>query len=207
MLKLPSLSHIPTDSGIYIFKQGKDILYIGKAKNLKSRIGQYFNPGSVWKQDMLNKADDVEFMICKSENESLLLESNMIKQHKPPYNRLLKWDNSYVYIKITNHPYPQVYLTRFRTDDGAIYIWPKSNARELKKTIQRFRQFLQWRWCKDRQFDQGKLCSDFVFWLCKWRCVYNKIGTKNEEKYIIDAKKLGWKDEVKDENTHKEGIN
>lgn len=200
MLTLPSLSHIPTDFGIYIFKHGKDILYIGKAKNLKNRISQYFNPGSLRKQDMLNKADDVEFIVCKTENEALVLESNMIKQHKPPYNRLLKWDNSYVYIKITKQPYPQIYLTRSRLDDWATYIWPKSNVRELKKTIQRLRQFLQWRWCKDKQFHQGQLCSDFVFWLCKWRCVYNKIWSTHQDKYITDAKKLGWKDEIWDKS-------
>lgn len=196
MISFNSLSHIPNDPGIYIFKQGKNILYIGKAKNLKNRLSQYFNPWSVWKQDMLTKADDVEFLVCKTETESLVLEANMIRQHKPPYNRLLKWDNSYVYIKITQHPYPQVYLTRFRAEDGAIYLGPKSNARELKKALQWMRQFLQWRWCKDKQFHEGKLCSDFVFWLCRWWCVYNKIWTRNEQIYIDQAKKLWWKDEI-----------
>ncbi|MBP7007253.1 hypothetical protein KBB05_00565 [Patescibacteria group bacterium] len=101
---------------------------------------------------MLNKADDMEFITCQSEQEALVLESNMIKQHQPLYNRLLKGDNSYIYIKITNHPYPQITLTRWRMDDGATYIGPKNNTQELKKLLQLLRQYIQYRTCSDKQF-------------------------------------------------------
>jgi excinuclease ABC subunit C len=64
-------------------------------------LSQYFAPGSVWKQDMLSKAEGFDFMITETEHEALMLEDNLIKKHQPIYNRLLKADNSYVYIKIT----------------------------------------------------------------------------------------------------------
>ncbi len=194
MIRLQSLDHISEQSGIYIFRDNKKhILYIGKAKNLKKRISQYFAPWSLWKQDMMHKAEDVEFMVCQSESEALVLESNLIKQHKPHYNRLLKWGNSYAYIKITSHPRPEVMLTRFRSNDGAIYIGPKNNTMELRKLIQWLRQFLQYRGCKDSMFNKGQLCNDFVFGLCKGRCVYAKLGTRNEQQYLDAAKKLGFK--------------
>ncbi|MEI6773356.1 MAG: GIY-YIG nuclease family protein, partial [bacterium] len=73
-------------------------MYIGKAKNLQKRLGQYFSPTSLRKQEMLEKADKIDFLIVKNESEALYLEDNMIKQHQPEYNNLLKADNSYVYI-------------------------------------------------------------------------------------------------------------
>lgn len=191
MLQFPSLDHISELPGVYIFRDGrKQILYIGKAKNLRKRVGQYFNPKSVWKQDMLNKAENLEFLVCQSEQEALVLESNLIKKHFPPFNRLLKGDNSYVYIKITNHPYPQVLLTRYRADDKATYIGPKNNTQELRKLLQWMRQFLQYRGCKDLQFRQGELCNDYVFGLCKGWCVYAKLGTKDEILALEKAKRL-----------------
>lgn len=91
MIQLPSLEHISERPGVYMFRDSKrNILYIGKAKNLRKRVAHYFAPGSVRKQDMVNKADDVEFLVCQSEQEALVLESNLIRQYYPPFNRLLK---------------------------------------------------------------------------------------------------------------------
>lgn len=183
MLTLQTLAHISEWPWVYVFRDGKNqIIYIWKAKNIKKRVSQYFAPGSVRKQDMMTKATQVEFFDCQSEQESLVLEANMIKQHQPVYNRLLKWDNGYVYIKITNHKYPQVLLTRNRTNDWATYIWPKNNTQALKRLIQWLRQFLQYRGCKDTQFKHGELCNDYVFGLCKGRCVYAKIDAENAKK-------------------------
>lgn len=209
MLSQTNLNHIPHAAWVYIFKDYKaKILYIGKAKNLNKRVHQYFSPWSVRKQDMMSKADSVEFVVVDNEWEALILESNMIKQHLPAYNRLLKWDNSYVYIKITAEPWPQIIFTRTRKEDGAIYIGPKHMRNELKKLLQYLRQLLWYRWCKTTQFRQGKLCSDYLFGICKWRCVYAKLdknikkikkveGVQEAEttpqitnKYLADAIKL-----------------
>jgi excinuclease ABC subunit C len=119
---------------------------------------------------MLIKAKKVDFLIVKNESEALYLEDNLIKQHQPEYNNLLKADNSYVYIKITKESFPQtrlpvgqVFLTRKKINDGALYIGPKNNTIQLKKLLQYLRQVLKFRGCKTTQFKQGKLCSDYYF--------------------------------------------
>lgn len=170
-MNIKFLKHIPNEAGIYFFKDKKwNILYIGKAKNLHKRIAQYFSPNSVWKQEMLAQADTIDFLIVKNESEALYLEDNLIKKNKPEFNNLLKADNSYAYIKITNDQFPQIFLTRKKYNDGSIYIGPKHNTIHLKKFLQYLRQILQFRGCKNTQFKQGKLCSDYYFWLCKGWC-------------------------------------
>ncbi len=165
------IAKIPSNAWVYLFKDRKGtILYIGKAKNLQKRLSQYFSPNSLWKQEMLEKADKVDFLMVKNESEALYLEDNLIKQHQPEYNNLLKADNSYVYIKITKEPFPQIYLTRKRSNDGALYIGPKNDTIQLKRFLQYLRQILQFKGCRNTQFRQGKLCSDYYFWLCRGRC-------------------------------------
>ena len=166
-----NLQNIPNDPWVYIFKDEKDkVLYIGKAKNLQKRVTQYFSPGSLRKQEMLAKAEKLDFHIVKNESEALYLEDNMIKEYQPYYNNLLKADNSYVYIKITHEDFPQILITRKRLDDKATYIWPKHNTQSLKNFLHYLRQVLKFRGCKNTQFRQGKLCSDYYFGICSWRC-------------------------------------
>lgn len=116
---------------------------------------------------MLLNAQKVEFHIVTTESEALFLEDNLIKKHTPPYNSLLKADNSYAYIKITNEEYPQIFLTRFRDNDGSTYIGPKNNTRDVREMLHFFRQLFQFRGCKKVQFQQGQLCSDYFFGLCE----------------------------------------
>lgn len=173
------LSIIPARPWVYIFKWSKDsVLYIGKAKNLRNRVSQYFQQNSFRKQDMLNKAQSLDFFEVKTEGEALYLEDNLIKKHQPPYNSMLKWSNSYVYVKITAHPYPQVYLTRKRVSDGSLYIGPKHKTIHLKKFLQYIRQILQYRTCTNMVFNKKKVCSDYYFWLCKWWCDKAKLAEK-----------------------------
>jgi excinuclease ABC subunit C len=106
----------------------------------------------------------------KTESEALYLEDNLIKKHQPPFNNMLKWSNSYAYIKITNEDFPQIIVTRNKIKDWSKYIWPKHNTRELKNFLQYLRYILKWRWCKKTELKKWKLCSDYHFWLCKWRC-------------------------------------
>ena len=188
-----STSHIPQEPGIYIFKDDAwNILYIGKAKNLLKRVQQYFTPGSVWKQDMLSHATQIEHIVVQSENEAYLLESNLIKQHQPPYNSLLKWDNSYIFVKITNEDFGQISLTRKRRNDGSIYIGPKQNTRDLKKLLQYLRTVYKFRTSKKSVFRLGKLDSDFHFGLDMGWGMIHKRGAERwkpkAEKIINDAK-------------------
>jgi excinuclease ABC subunit C len=120
---------------------------------------------------MISKAESLDFHSVGNESEALYLEDNLIKKHQPYYNNLLKADNSYAYIKITNETYPQIILVRKKINDGSTYIGPKHNTQNLKKFLQYIRQVLQYRGCKTTQFRQGKVCSDYYFGLCKGRCV------------------------------------
>lgn len=177
------IEHIPHKPWVYQFKDKKgSILYIWKAKNLKNRISQYFNPNSVWKQEMLNLAETVDFFQLKTESEALYLEDNLIKKHQPPFNNMLKWSNSYAYIKITNENFPQIIVTRNKIKDWSKYIWPKHNTRELKNFLQYLRYILKWRWCKKTEFKKWKLCSDYHFWLCKWRCSAQQFPNSEKAK-------------------------
>lgn len=165
------IANIPHKPWVYQFKDKKgNILYIWKAKNLKNRVSQYFNPNSVWKQEMLNLAETVDFFQVKTESEALYLEDNLIKKYQPPFNNMLKWSNSYAYIKITNDDFPQIIITRNKVKDWSKYIWPKYNTRELKNFLQYLRYLLKWRGCKKTEFKKWKVCSDCHFWLCQWRC-------------------------------------
>jgi len=113
----------PSTPGVYIFKQKSGvILYIGKAKNLKKRLQQYFTPKSLWKQTMVNKAHHIEIIPTQTEEEAILLETNLILEHRPLYNNLIKGESAYVYIKIPKEPYPRILLSRYKKNDGSIYI-------------------------------------------------------------------------------------
>lgn len=94
---------------------------------------------------MVRKAQTVEYIQTQSESEALFLEDNLIKQHQPPFNSLLKGDNSYGFIKITNEEFPQVFFTRQRRDDGATYLGPKRYSRQIKDVLHYLRQLLQYR--------------------------------------------------------------
>ena len=186
MLKPLDITHIPQKPWVYLFKTSKDeILYIGKAKNLYKRVSQYFTPWSVRKQDMLAQADHIDFIVVENESESLYLESNLIKQHLPPFNNMLKGANAYAYIKLTRHPVPQILITRKKLNDGATYIGPKHNTKELKKFLQYLRQIIQYRTCPLAQFNQKKLCSDYYFQLCKGRCAKSDLPAPDYNKLIV----------------------
>ena len=170
-----------------MFKDKKgNILYIGKAKNLKKRVSQYFSPWSVWKQEMVAQAEHVEFIIVENESESLYLESNLIKKHLPPFNNMLKGANAYAYIKLTKHPVPQIFITRKKLNDWGVYIGPKHHTKDLKKFLQYLRQVVQYRTCPLSQFNQWKVCSDYYFWLCKWWCEKKDIQEIEYPKLITN---------------------
>ena len=168
-------SKIPHKSGVYIFKNKKwKVLYIGKAKSLQKRIAQYFSPNSLWKQEMMQEASEIEYITTKNEHDALFLEENLIKEHQPEYNKLLKNNSQYTYIKITNHKFPQIFLSRRRKNDNATYIGPKYKSIALKKLLQYCKEYFQRRWCTDTQFKKGKVCSQYYFATCKWRCKRKK---------------------------------
>ena len=170
---------IPASFWVYLWKKWKKVLYVWKANNLRNRISQYFRTWIwVWKEEMVSKADDIDFIIVSNEEEALLLENQLIKKHKPPYNSLLKWDTGYTYIRISEWNFPKIEFTRYK-DKPWIYIWPKPWKKDLKNILYLLRQILKFRTCSDTKFKKWQLCSDYIMWLCKWRC--NDKQVKSEE--------------------------
>src|SRR5580765_1107186 len=110
------LKQVPKSPGIYLHKNaaGK-IIYVGKAKNLRNRVRQYFQSSRNMDpktKRMVKLIDDLEFIVVDSEVEALVLEANLIKKHKPRFNIILKDDKQYPHLKLTNEPYPKVVITR-----------------------------------------------------------------------------------------------
>src|SRR3569833_2520723 len=122
------VAQLPTQPGVYLYKdaEGK-ILYVGKAKNLRSRVRSYFNEDRLAETktgSLIAKARDVDFIQVDNEKEALALENNLNKQYKPRFNVLLRDDKTYPYVKLTNERFPRVYVTRRILKDGATYYGP-----------------------------------------------------------------------------------
>ena len=129
---------VPVLPGIYQFlNKEKKIIYIGKAKNLRSRIHSYFRSklDSPKTEVLVQKVADFDIIATENEIEALVLENNLIKQHKPRYNINLKDDKSYPYIKVTKEPYPQIYPTRDVVQDGSKYFGPYTDVKGMKSSL------------------------------------------------------------------------
>jgi excinuclease ABC subunit C len=140
------LKNIPSGPGVYLYKDSSDqTIYVGKAKSLRNRVRTYFQLSAdfdVRKDQMMDSIEDVEFIMTDTEGEALALENNLIKQHKPKYNILLRDDKTYPYIKLTiNEPCPRAVITRRVRKDGAAYFgpfFPAGLARRSLKLIERY---------------------------------------------------------------------
>jgi excinuclease ABC subunit C len=135
------------------------IIYVGKAKNLKNRVKQYFQSNSshgLKVISMVKNIEDFEIIVTDNEIEALILEYNLIKKHRPRYNIMLKDDKSYPYIKVTaNEEYPRVIMTRNIKKDGARYFGPYTSASSVKQTIEAIHQTYKLKVC-NKKFIGGK---------------------------------------------------
>jgi len=125
------ISKLPSSSGVYLMKNKENnIIYVGKAVSLKNRVRQYFQSQTNMQakvKAMVSHIEEFEYIVTDSEMEALILENNLIKEYKPPYNILLRDDKTYPYIKITIlEDYPRVIKTRRIEKDGARYFGPYS---------------------------------------------------------------------------------
>jgi len=146
--KLP----LPKSPGCYFFLNEKgDIIYIGKAANLKSRVLSYWQKSANHtpaKYSMLKQVDDIRWMETDTEIEALLLEANLVKKHQPPYNVALRDDKRYTYIKIsTEEEWPRVFMTR-TLDQAGRYFGPFTGVEAVKQTLKVIRQIWPYRSCK-----------------------------------------------------------
>ena len=122
------VAQLPTQPGVYLYKDGQGkVLYVGKAKNLRSRVRSYFNEDRLAEAktgSLIGEAREIDFIEVDNNKEALALENNLIKQYKPRFNILLRDDKTFPYVKLTNERYPRVYVTRRLLKDGASYYGP-----------------------------------------------------------------------------------
>jgi excinuclease ABC subunit C len=134
------LKSLPASPGCYIYRDAKgDVLYVGKAKSLRHRVRSYFQSSTRHGARigrMVRRIDDIETFVVDSELEALVLECNLIKQHRPPFNVRMRDDKSYPYITITNERFPRVLFTRKVRKDGARYFGPYTSAWAVRETLQ-----------------------------------------------------------------------
>jgi excinuclease ABC subunit C len=192
------LKNVPHAPGVYIWKDadGK-ILYVGKSKALRDRMRSYFGAPrglSSKTRRMVGQIADFEIVLTSSELEALLLEMNLIKQHRPKYNILLKDDKSYPYIKVTlQEPWPRIFTTRKVLEDGARYFGPYANAGAVRRLLKQLNHLFAFRPpfdCKDDKFNRhrklGKPCMYYDIHRCLGPCVPGLVA-REEYRATIEA--------------------
>ena len=192
------LKTIPTDPGVYRYYDDKgEIIYVGKAKNLKRRVHSYFNKQQQSRKVsvLVSRIADIRFTVVNSEMEALLLENNFIKQYKPRYNILLKDDKTYPWICIKNEKFPRVFLTRKKVNDGSTYFGPYPSVMTAKTLLEMLRQLYPIRNCKlilrQENINNGhyRPCLEYHIGNCKAPC----DGSISEDDYnemIYNVKKV-----------------
>ncbi len=180
-----SIKDIPELPGVYHFRDGEKILYIGKAKNLKKRISSYFTrKNSIKENKILYEAKFLDYTATTNELEALILEENEIKEHQPKYNVRLKDDKRYPYIKITiKDEYPRVFYTRKIEDDGSLFFGPYADVKAVKKALKTIRSVFPVRTCKAKNLPD-KVCLQYHINRCLAPCI-GKIG-REEYRELVD---------------------
>jgi excinuclease ABC subunit C len=174
------ISNLPKLPGVYQFlnREGK-IIYIGKAKDLRNRVSSYFNKNkyeSSKTKILAQQVCDIRHIIVEYESDALLLENNLIKQHQPKYNILLKDDKTFPWICIKNEPFPRVFSTRKLTRDGSDYFGPYTSALMVKTLLSLIRQIYQLRTCTHNLTQSNittgkfKKCLEYHIGNCKAPC-------------------------------------
>lgn len=176
---------LPTSAGIYLHKNsaGK-IIYVGKAKNLRNRVRSYFQSSRNHDQktrQLVRHIRDFEFIVVDNEVEALVLESNLIKKHKPRFNVMLKDDKQYPHLKLTNEPFPKVVITRKLVRDGSYYYGPMLPASMARKTLDLVNRAFQLRTCEiDIDGKLSRPCLEYHLKRCLGPCVK---GLCTQEEY------------------------
>jgi excinuclease ABC subunit C len=185
---------LPQNPGVYRFYNAKrEVIYVGKAKNLKKRVSSYFtkNHGDTYKTKMLvSKIRDIEHIVVETESDSLLLENNLIKKIQPRYNILLKDDKSFPWIIIKNEAFPRVFYTRNFIKDGSEYFGPYTSVVMVKTLLELIRTLFSLRTCKldlsEENIKSGKfkVCLEYHLGNCKGPCE----GLQNETEYLEEVR-------------------
>ena len=201
------LQYLPEQPGVYLmYDKNRNIIYVGKAVILKNRIKSYFTSGILDNKTshLVANINDFEYIITNSEKEAFILEANLIKQHQPKYNIVLKDDKKYPFIKIRNDElYPSIEITRDVIDDGSHYYGPYTDSKLLRTILRDLEWLLPHKTCNKRIVEKNqnksplRACINHQMGKCPAPCIYN-IDKEDYRKIINKISKylLGKDDEL-----------
>jgi excinuclease ABC subunit C len=185
------LQMLPRKPGVYLFRDERaEVLYVGKAKSLRSRVRSYFQRGDTRQTSaqLAGRIADLEVIVTRNEAEALMLEQNLVKRHRPPFNIRLRDDKSFPYIAVTmSDEYPRVMFTRERHRRGTVYFGPYANAKKVRETLDVLNRVFKFRPCEGPRPGRhsGIPCLDFHIDRCFAPCV-NEISREDYGE-IIDG--------------------
>ena len=187
------VKRVPTEPGVYQFLNSqKKIIYIGKAKNIRNRVRTYFQNSKNMSSktvSLIKHIDNLEWIVVRNEVEALMTEANLIKRYKPKYNIALKDDKSYPFIRITNEPFPQVFITRKIVKDGSKYFGPFTDSGQLRLILKALNKIFPIRSCSyyiDEKVIESKkisICLDYHINKCEGPC--EGLVTKQDYNQMI----------------------
>lgn len=186
---------LPESPGVYQYVNKEDeIIYVGKAVNLKRRVSSYFNKYQTSNKvrALVKQIADIKYIVVPSEQDALLLENSLIKKHQPRYNILLKDDKTYPWICIKNEPFPRVFYTRRFVHDGSLYYGPYTYLPAMKTVLDLIHNIYGIRTCNNKLTDDTiksgkyKVCLDYHIKKCKGCCE----GYQTEEEYRENIKEI-----------------
>ena len=189
------ISILPSTPGVYMYYDSEgNVIYVGKAKNLKRRVSSYFNRAhdSLRTNLLVRAIADMRYIVVPTEQDALNLENSMIKEYQPRYNVLLKDDKSYPWIVVTKEPYPRVFMTRKRIKDGAKYYGPYTDTASARTVLDLIRELYKLRSCRHLITPEyiakgkGRLCLDYHLKRCGGPCT----GMVSQEEYAASIERV-----------------
>ena len=194
MVTEQDLSKLPDQPGVYLMHGRNDeIIYVGKARSLKNRVRQYFQPShdeGLKKKQMVANIDYFEFIVTDSELEALILECNLIKEYRPKYNTMLRDDKTYPYIEVTlTEDYPRVLFSRRMKKNGSKFFGPFTSAGAVHDTVELVQKLYKIRTCNKKfpeSFGKGRPCLNYHIGQCLGVCQ----GNVSKEEYGKNVEKV-----------------
>src|ERR1700691_4418434 len=183
-------AQLPLLPGVYLYKDAHgDVIYVGKAKNLRARVRNYFSDERLADSKtgtLMSEARDIEYILVDNNKEALALENNLIKQWKPRFNILLRDDKTFPYIKLTNEKYPRVYVTRRLIKDGSTYYGPYFPGNLAHRLVHFIHRHFKVPSCKvDLTRFHTHPCLEFHIHRCMGPCVE---GLTTDEAYAASVR-------------------
>src|SRR5438309_9763910 len=186
------VGQIPFEPGVYLYKDaGGRVIYVGKAKSLRSRVRSYFledKLADIKTGTLIAEARDIDYILVANEKEALALENNLIKQYKPRFNILLRDDKTYPYIRLTSEKYPRVYVTRRLIRDGSTYFGPYFPGNLAHRLVHFIHRHFKVPSCYvDFSRTHKQPCLEFHIHRCLGPCVQ---GLTTDEQYAAAVRQV-----------------